>query len=409
MVSKSERSLQPLQIGADDKQSRIDLTPGRAILYFDSNSLIKGAWPRLRGLHEVFSVCRKNGLQLAIPEPVRRELRAQFVRDASKQKGEIERLGRRMLESPDGVVEAIDQFVQSYDRLVETIYATFDIWKIPITDRPIDFLFEHALQQNAPFGDKGENFKDVVIFYTILDDIKRNRWMRAALITSNGHFRNAEQFTEDTGLRFLTVENLHALLATGDSTDLANAPSKSWLSLKRAGQRFYFASSGIELLNRGGEPGGLSARSSCSPCRPGDSVSIGGVLSGDFIGSGPGTIDGQKFERLYYSGTLEFAGTCTPTGPGDFTTPFSCAGVLTLYKQSPFVAHSRELFRVRLDGKGEAVLSVSSMLDPSYGTLLDFQELTYEFRQIALELDRGRDSSHDPILNGSVHDRDDLV
>jgi hypothetical protein len=78
----------------------------------------------------------------------------------------------------------------------------------------------------------------------------------------------------------------------------------------------------------GREPGFVGPSVSCFPCVAGDPIDFDSRFVGEFtLGSGPATVGGVSYDRLWYAGVLAFDGE-TIAFPGgsssvDSTSPFS--------------------------------------------------------------------------------------
>jgi hypothetical protein len=155
------------------------------------------------------------------------------------------------------------------------------------------------------------------------------------------------------------------------------------LSATRSNTMFSFAGQSLAVSGRGDEGGVLATF--CSPCKAGDTVSLNGnFYGGSTLGSGPATVNGTHYDRLYYeSGELRFVGSIIvpPTDSSliNITAPFSFSGYLSgwLNPNDPGTA----VFSSTLTGQGIATLQLSTFFDQSLGTrLYSFQNITYDFQ-----------------------------
>ncbi len=104
-----------------------------------------------------------------------------------------------------------------------------------------------------------------------------------------------------------------------------------------------FSLTGQSLIVNGssGDPGSIGA-ASCFPCTAGSNVSLNGLFSGgSALGSGPATINGTNYSRLYYVGGLSFnAGSiiipANDSSLVSITAPFIFNGSLSGFTQIPF-------------------------------------------------------------------------
>jgi len=168
----------------------------------------------------------------------------------------------------------------------------------------------------------------------------------------------------------------------------ADTISVTYGSLSATGSSTVFSFAGQSLAVSGvGDEGGVLA-TSCSPCRAGDTVSLNSnFYGGSTLGSGPATVNGTHYDRLYYeSGALLFVGSIIvpPTDSSliNVTAPFSFSGYLSgwLNRNDPGTA----VFSSTLVGQGIATLRLSSFFDQNRGQrLYSFQNITYDFQSAA--------------------------
>jgi hypothetical protein len=146
---------------------------------------------------------------------------------------------------------------------------------------------------------------------------------------------------------------------------------------------FTLTGEGVSFVG-GGDPG-FAAPSGCSPCMAGDLVNMNGRFVGDFtLGSGPATVNGVSYPKVYYAGVLDFQAEAVtfPVGSSnvELTSPFVLTsgpsngsfleGFLTSNLQGPVV------FNVDLTGGGLVTATFREGATPG---LFDFQQVTYSF------------------------------
>ena len=146
----------------------------------------------------------------------------------------------------------------------------------------------------------------------------------------------------------------------------------------------------FSVSGRGGDFGGVDAASSCSPCRTGNIVSLDSIFAGSStLGSGPATINGVFYDRLFYEGVLTFEGG-TVTIPSDdsglpLMASFTFSSTLRGCTQRTEAAGCPGgfIFSTMLSGQGIATLQLSSFFDTSRGErLFDFRRITYDFTPV---------------------------
>jgi hypothetical protein len=151
---------------------------------------------------------------------------------------------------------------------------------------------------------------------------------------------------------------------------------------------FTLTGEGFEVVG-GREPGGVGPAGSCFPCVAGDPVNFDSQFSGGFtLGSGPATVDGVSYAKLWYTGVLAFDGE-TMAFPGgsssvDLTSPFSLVseGVLGErsflqgYLTNPFANSDPPVFRADVTGRGVASATYFEGITPGE---FFFRQVTYSF------------------------------
>jgi hypothetical protein len=149
------------------------------------------------------------------------------------------------------------------------------------------------------------------------------------------------------------------------------------------GPHFDLRGADFQLSNDGADHGNCGPATSCSPCRAGSKISLASTFAGDLgLGRGRGTIRGQVYEPLYYTGALNFSGSATTpaqAAEGSFTVDgeFSFLGSLRCYPNNPFVKidPGSLIYDARLGGKGVATVTLSR----SPGGLYFFKNVVYRF------------------------------
>ena len=146
---------------------------------------------------------------------------------------------------------------------------------------------------------------------------------------------------------------------------------------------FTLTGEGFEVV--GGREPGFAGPASCSPCVAGDPVNFDGNFSGEFtLGSGPATVDGVSYLKVWYAGVLAFDGETVvfpeASSSLDLTSPFALVsdpghrsfleGFLTSDLLGPPV------FRVDVVGGGLATATFSEGIEQG---LFSFRQVNYAF------------------------------
>jgi hypothetical protein len=353
--------------------------------YLDAEPLRAGRWPRCdEALDHLFTLAVTSDVELAVPEAVHLELRAQFQRRVH---GDRAYIADRTFDPPAG---SVDEWLASYDHLVERTCRRFSIRRIPLTERSVSELFSRAVEKQPPFGEAAGNFKDGVIVFSVLDDLKIRPATPAVLVSADKHLSGVEALPEAkaVGLRVHTFEHVSNLLRSTKVSALTEASDRSWIALiGRYSHAFELNAGDIRLVSGGGELRGALAPNDCSPAERGQMINLGGFFNSDSFGGGPARIDGTVFPNVIYSGYIEVSGSCTPTHAGEWRAPFTCEGTIRCRFKSPMIDEG-PFAVVQLSGDGEATLILNE--NPGYPNLLEFGGLRYDFQNLTLDARRQR-------------------
>lgn len=153
---------------------------------------------------------------------------------------------------------------------------------------------------------------------------------------------------------------------------------------------FSFAGQGFAVSGVASE-GRVEPASACFPCRAGSTLNLFSYFAGgQSLHSGPATINGVDYVRLFYEGQLRFEGGPVVVPFDDsslitITAPFTFSGSMLGCSQSTISGcpDNAMVFSTMLSGNGIATLNLSSFSDPSFGRLYEFRSITYNFQPAA--------------------------
>ena len=133
------------------------------------------------------------------------------------------------------------------------------------------------------------------------------------------------------------------------------------------------------LTNEGGDQGNVPLQSGPLVVGP---QSIGATFVGG-LGLGPAMVGGTAYPKLWYSGTLNFAGTITLTAampePAIAVRAFKMTGNLQGFLNDPFGGNpGPAVFDSNVSGKGKAVILLTSFMQGA-SRLFSLTSLTYHF------------------------------
>jgi hypothetical protein len=360
-------------------------------VYVDSEPL-SNRWPQLTPIvQEVFSLARRLGIPVYVPDAVISELEAQFCRKLRTQ-AEAARLAHSRLERIaciDAPYQSIDEdaALSAFRSRVSQVISNYELYSVPLTRRTTSELFEHALHLRPPFkpiGPKEEHkdagFKDAVIAFSVIDHADgQYRPGKAVLMTGDGGYAGFEKFARSPDqLTSADVALVRDSLRTGRALE-ALAEVETLVTGTFSGSayfvKFELLGDGVQLVNEGGE--GVVMPSVSTPCEAGQLIEVESWASGSFIGSGPAEVKGHRWPRAHYSGEVRINAPAivAPSQSQIVEVPVSCCGLLAGHDDNPN-GNAATLFRLGVRGTGTARLSLR--VDPQDGFLLvNCENVTY--------------------------------
>lgn len=144
-------------------------------IFFDANPLIEEGWPKIRGSFEkVISLSAKFGIQLAIPEVFKSEVRKHFEERTFSAISSVERIADSLSHLKRNVeVPKLDYFMSEYDKGVESFFKEYNFIIVPLPDVSLERLVNLAIAKHPPFGEQDKGFRDTVGLLAILEFIQK--------------------------------------------------------------------------------------------------------------------------------------------------------------------------------------------------------------------------------------------
>ena len=146
---------------------------------------------------------------------------------------------------------------------------------------------------------------------------------------------------------------------------------------------------GVSLSGRGNGSGPVNAQG-CIGCLAGTIVNIGASFAGQALGSGPGTVNGVSYERLYYEGVISFSGSVVVPDVGasliTLTAPFTFEGVMHAFDYNRFISPPIRppVFSSTLTGQGIATIEFWMFVWADGVRHYSFKSITYNFQPAAI-------------------------
>ena len=156
--------------------------------------------------------------------------------------------------------------------------------------------------------------------------------------------------------------------------------NRGFLSLTGIGTGPHFQLYSGQLLVTGNAEEGNAKVQGASPAQAGPH-SLAATFGGG-LGSGYAEIAGVPHQKVFYSGTLNIAGSVTLVNTTlaniVVTGAFTLTGNLQLFALDPNFDISPALFDRKVKGKGQAILELTTMIDNGV-RIFEFSRITYLF------------------------------
>ncbi len=190
-------------------------------IYLDSNVLIASNWPNLSGvLESIFTLADIIHVEIYLPEAVEAELEANWLRifrkkclTVNKASADVNKylsdLGEEVgLNLPDE-----QQALAAYSKKVQQTKRLWNIRNVPLTSRSVRELFEIVVRQFSPFQEGDIGFKDAVIYFSVIDQLKADA-------AHGGAFVSADRIFLDVHIQGLAKAEKVSLAVYSDLNDL---------------------------------------------------------------------------------------------------------------------------------------------------------------------------------------------
>jgi hypothetical protein len=152
-------------------------------IYLDTNILIQAGWPSISvKLRSLLTLSRALQLSVVIPEPVEREMKANWFRDLETRLTKLTKEECSFVAVLNDIVEDrepphydhfdLGSIEGDYDRTVQSVKDEWRIGTTPFSSASLDDLFQMAIDKMPPFEDRGTGFQDAVILCSVIDDLK---------------------------------------------------------------------------------------------------------------------------------------------------------------------------------------------------------------------------------------------
>jgi hypothetical protein len=202
-------------------------------IYFDSNVFIASNWPKLSGILEnVFILAEVLGVEIYLPAAVEAELEAHWLRifrekclRVNKASAELNKYLSDLEKEEVSLTFADEQQARAaYSKRVEQTQDAWNIRNVPITSRSVQELFEILVRQFSPFNEGDMGFKDVVIYFSIIDHLRTDAGHVGAFVSVDRIFLHEKI----QGMANAAAVSLHVYTDLSDvQTELSNRLEKA--------------------------------------------------------------------------------------------------------------------------------------------------------------------------------------
>ena len=170
-------------------------------IYLDSNVLIASNWPKLSGvLESIFTLADIFRIEIYLPEAVEAELQAHWLRifrekclKITKASAEVNKYLSDLGEEEVSLnFKEEQQALAAYSKKVDQTKHVWNIRNVPLTSRSIAELFAIVVRQFSPFREADIGFKDAVIYFSIIDQLRTDAAHGGAFVSADRIFLDAK-------------------------------------------------------------------------------------------------------------------------------------------------------------------------------------------------------------------------
>jgi len=170
-------------------------------VYLDTNAFLGAGWPQLsEKMKNLLTLARDHDIAVLFPRAVEVEIEEHWIRDLREKSHQaLARVNelRKYLSRASGNLMEFNvpdesSLLQEYRQCVEGIKTLWGLQSVPITERPLDYIFGMATRQHPPFEEQGKGFQDAVIFLSCMDDLRRNPGRTGAFVSADHVFQRNE-------------------------------------------------------------------------------------------------------------------------------------------------------------------------------------------------------------------------
>jgi hypothetical protein len=173
-----------------------ELSPPYRRVYFDTNVLIKAKWPQLsQSMRTALTTSGTFQILNVLLDPVEKELEAHWFRDHLRSKtdatGKVKNLTTLFKQvglDLQFTLPSENRLKKAYSVAVETNVTEYGLIRAAPKFRETEELFQMAIHQRKPFGEKGRNFQDAIICLAAIDDLISSSEKSGAFVSRDGIF-----------------------------------------------------------------------------------------------------------------------------------------------------------------------------------------------------------------------------
>ncbi|MBI3090007.1 MAG: DUF4935 domain-containing protein [Candidatus Tectomicrobia bacterium] len=167
-------------------------TTDTQVVALDAQALRDGAWPNPNAkLYQLAGLAHHFNQQFWLIQGALDEVRGQDAREAKKATDELIRArdtARRKRLKAEATCTDLDGMLADWDQHSTEACRQLIATLIPYTPRPVEHFFDMGVRRVPPFKEKGDGFRDAIIYYSLVDEMARLGLSSAIFVSEDRGF-----------------------------------------------------------------------------------------------------------------------------------------------------------------------------------------------------------------------------
>src|SRR5215212_5170471 len=221
--------------------------------------------------------------------------------------------------------QLLTEAISLHQKSIDTILPTSVVEQIPINGNFMEQVVHRLAERRKPASDKGEEFRDCVIWTDLLDYAERHPTNRPIVFIGKdkgfsgdgvSFHPDLQQELKDRGIEvdyypsirdFLAAQNVQVPEDFRSGTEVIVTSGSLLVRGIMGGPSFTFNGRNFSITGTG-EQGSVSA-ARCFPCEANTRLNLNSLFAGNFgLGYGPAIIKDKRYDPVFYSGPIDFYG-----------------------------------------------------------------------------------------------------